>query len=51
MTTIDVLALTPLGKGKRCPFCRGTDIRWFGILRVCAACAKMFHWRDTVSDV
>jgi hypothetical protein len=50
MATIDFQALTPLGTATRCPFCRATNIRWFGILRVCVACANVFHWRDALAE-
>ena len=50
MVTIDVRALTSSGAKKRCPVCRATDVRWYGILRVCVACANVFHWRDAVSE-
>ena len=50
MATIDMRALTPLTTTRRCPFCRATDVRWFGILRVCVACANVFHWRDAVGE-
>jgi hypothetical protein len=50
MVTIDVRSLTSLGTRTRCPVCRGTDVRWFGILRVCVACANVFHWRDAANE-
>jgi hypothetical protein len=43
-------ALTPLGTTRRCPFCRKSDILWYGILRVCGTCAHVFHWRDAVNE-
>ncbi len=51
MVTIDVRLLTSSGTRKRCPVCHSTDVRWFGILRVCVACAHVFHWRDGVSEL
>jgi uncharacterized protein (DUF983 family) len=37
-----------LGSTRRCPHCGDANVRWFGILRVCAACERAFHWRDAV---
>ena len=51
VSSIDIRALTPVGAGTRCPVCRDTDVRWFGILRICAACRRRFHWRDAGADV
>jgi hypothetical protein len=48
--TIDVRALVlPRTRG-RCPSCRGTNLGWFGILRVCLTCDSVFHWRDAASE-
>ena len=43
-------ALGPLGTMQQCPFCRKTNILWYGILRVCGGCAHVFHWRDAVTE-
>ena len=50
MATIDMRVLTPLTATRRCPLCRASNVRWFGILRVCVACANVFHWRDALSE-
>jgi transposase len=50
MATIDLRALTPLTTTKRCPSCRASNVGWFGMLRVCAACGYVFHWRDALSE-
>lgn len=47
MTTIDIRSLETAVTG-RCPQCGARDIRWFGILRICAHCRSMFHWRDSM---
>ena len=49
VATIDMRALTPLTTTRRCPFCRASNLRRFVILRVCVACANVFHWRDALS--
>jgi hypothetical protein len=51
MNTADIQSLPALDSTKHCPYCRASDVRWFGIVRLCAACGKAFHWRDVVSDV
>jgi hypothetical protein len=43
-------ALTPLGTTRQCPCCRKSNILWYGSLRVCGACAHVFHWRDAVTE-
>ena len=48
---LDIQSLQTLGSTKHCPFCLASHIRWFGILRLCVACGKAFHWRDAVSEV
>ena len=48
--TIDMRALAPLRTTRQCPSCRGTNVGWFGILRVCLACQHVFHWRDAASE-
>ena len=50
VASIDIRSLASLGAIKRCPVCRGTDVRWFGVLRVCAAGTHVFHWRDAVRE-
>ena len=51
MNTVDIQSLQTLGSTKHCPYCLASHIRWFGILRLCVACGKAFHWREVVSDV
>ena len=51
MNAVDIQSLLDLGSTKRCPYCLASHVRWFGIVRLCAACGKAFHWRDVVSDV
>jgi hypothetical protein len=51
MNTVDIQSLEALGSTKRCPNCLASQLRWFGILRLCVACGKAFHWRDVVSEV
>jgi hypothetical protein len=43
-------ALTPLGTTQQCPCCHQSNILWYGSLRVCGACAHVFHWRDAVTE-
>ena len=50
MDTIYILSLRSLGTTKRCPYCRAANVRWFGILRSCASCENVFHWRDVVAE-
>src|SRR5262245_3079405 len=50
MTVIHRQALTRLDTALRCPSCRRSNILWYGALRVCAACANVFHWRDAVHE-
>ena len=45
MSTIDNRSLTSAATAMRCPHCGATDICWFGVLRICAACRNAFHWR------
>jgi hypothetical protein len=51
MNTVDIQSLQTLGSTKHCPYCLAGHIRWFGILRLCVACGKAFHWREVVSEV
>jgi hypothetical protein len=51
MNAVDIQSLRTLGSTKHCPYCLASHIRWFGILRLCVACGKAFHWRDVVSEV
>jgi hypothetical protein len=48
MASIDTRSLAPFGTTKRCPACRGTDVRRLGVFRVCGACTHVFHWRDAI---
>ena len=50
MTTIDRRRRMRSGTTKLCPHCHGDNLRWFGILRICAACGITFHWRDALID-
>jgi uncharacterized protein (DUF983 family) len=48
MNASDMQSLRSLGSTRRCPHCGDANVRWFGILRVCATCERAFHWRDAV---
>jgi hypothetical protein len=50
MNTVDVGSLGAAPVSGRCPQCHATNIRWFGILRVCTACAYTFHWREILPE-
>jgi len=42
-------ALSPLGITQQCPLCHKSNILWYGILRVCGACANVVHWRHALT--
>jgi hypothetical protein len=46
VASTDTRSLAPWGAIKRCPVCRGTDVRSFGVLRACGGCRHTFHRRD-----
>jgi hypothetical protein len=50
MTVADIESHAPIGPTKRCPHCRAARLHWFGIIRICAACGKLSHWREVLSD-